>query len=169
MIVCAVVARPQELLPVKFIPGLLFSLFSSDGAAQLDAEFEAVSCKPSDATPPGFTVQKTSRDVTSIVLEADGKKSTIAQVAGEISNVVRSAEGDYIAYFSVIPKAPRLSGWTLQRLSNGHIVHIADAQLPPKSACLSAGAKKLAFVNQSFEVVQIDLTPAFARLTYHER
>jgi len=148
---------------------LLCVLFSSNGAAQLAAEFDAVACKPVATSPDGFSVEKQAHDVSSIVVEANGQRSTVVRAVGAISNAIRSPQGDYIAYFLVNPKAPKLSGWNLQRLSNGHSAHVADGELPPKSACFSPDGKKLAFVNQSFEVVQIDLDPAYERLNYHDR
>ena len=150
---------------MKYLP-LLFLFSSATAIAQLPTEFAAVACKPSSDNAVGFTIEKRGRDVSSIVAEADGKRSTVVQATGVISNVIRSPQGDFIAYFLVNPRAPKLSGWVLQRLSDGHSEHVIDGQLPPESACFSPDGKKLAYVNQSIVVVQVDLAPAYERLNY---
>jgi hypothetical protein len=149
-------------------PCIAFLLFSTYANAQLPGEFAAVSCTPSKEIAAGFTIEKTGHNSWGLFANVNGKHSMTVQSMGEISNVIGSPKGDFIAFFLSFPIAPKMSGWRLQRLSDGHAEQVDNSQLPPESACLSPDGKKLVYVNQSIAVVQIDLTPVYVRLTFHD-
>jgi len=135
------------------------------GFAQLASEFATLACKPSQHDSPGVIVEKEGHDWVLSLPTAEAKKS-ILRSAAPISNAQWASEAGYIAYFTANSKYPKQSGWVLLRLADGKSVQIAEAQLPPISACITPDGKKLAYVTQFLAAVQLDLAPAFERFRY---
>ena len=133
--------------------------------AQLPSEFAALSCKPAKDNSPDLIVEKSGRE-WQLLVQADGAKKVILKSAVPISNAQRASEAGYVIYFLANEKYPKQSGWVLQRVKDGKSVQISEAQLSPIAACVTADARKLAYVTQTLAAVQIDLAPAIERFRY---
>ena len=133
--------------------------------AQLPSEFALLGCKPSLHDSPDLVIEKTGRNWLLSVQAAEAKKP-ILQSAVPISNAQRAIDVGFVVYFLANSKSPKDSGWFLHRLSDGKSVQIAEAALPPISACITPDGRKLAYVTQRLGAVQIELAPAYERFRY---
>ena len=149
------------LLPVF----LLLASSATPAFAQLPSEFAAIACKPTQGNSPDLVVEKAGQDWL-LSVQTNGAKKPILRSAVPISNAQRASDVGYVVYFLANSKSPKDSGWVLHRLADGKSIQIAEAALPPISACITPDGRKLAYVTQRLGAVQIELAPAYERFRY---